>query len=317
MRARIGLIPLFGLAAWACYDPNFVSGVTKCASDGACPNDWVCESGVCVDAPGNDGAGGSGSGTGGSGGSGGGSSGGGGHGGGGGGTVASGGATGKGGSAGGGGTTGSGGSTLTCLQGATYTPANSLVTDFSDATPDPSRVGQYVFGSSVGDSGWTASYASGAIGTLSLTGGVLKYTATVEAPTSSDMYPYNGFGVYFNGPGCADLSSYNGVSFTLTVSVTGTCTAVFMVTDTEHIRPADDPQRGSCAGTASQCYSSQYTVTSATAMVAFNATPTVAGMPTAAIDKSKVLGLQWEFQTPSSATASCTGSITVDNVRLY
>ncbi len=322
MCARPSIVPVltalrvilaFGLGVWACYNPNFVAGVTKCATGGSCPNDWVCRSGVCVE-PSNAGSGGSSAATGGKGGGAGGSVTG--HGGtGAGGTVATGGTTGTGGSASSGGTTGTGGSTLSCILGGTYTPSSAIVTDFSDAMPDPNRAGQYAFGSRVGDPSTTASFASATVGTLGVSGGALTFTATLEVPTSSDIYPYNGFGVYFDGPGCANGSSYTGVSFTLTV--TGTCPAVFMFTDTEHIRGADDPSRGTCAGTAAQCYPSQFAVTSATTMVAFNATPTVTGMPTAIVDSSKLTGFQWQFNNPGTATTTCSGSMTIDNIRLY
>jgi hypothetical protein len=287
----------FCVGAAACYDPNFVAGVTRCSPYGACPNAWVCQAGVCVEHL-TSGTGGHISATGGRGGS-----------------PSTGGTTGAGGSPSTGGTTGTGGNTVSCIQGGTYKPSNKLVTDFSDPMPDPSRTGQYLFGSRVGDPTATGTFASGAPGTLSASGAGLTYSATVEAPTASDEYPYNGFGLYLDGPGCADVSSYTGFSFTLTI--TGTCPVYFMFNDAEHETPSSDPPRGICAAGASMCYPSQFPVTSGAVKVPFTLTPTVPGMPTAAIDPYKLTGVQWQLYLPSTATTSCSGSITVQNLQLY
>ena len=50
-------------------------------------------------------------------------------------------------------------------------PVAALITDFSDAAPDPSHSGQFRYGSSGGVTGGTATYASGTLGTLTLAGG--------------------------------------------------------------------------------------------------------------------------------------------------
>jgi hypothetical protein len=317
---------LVGAVVGSCYNPTFVSGVTKCSATGACPNDWACELGVCVDVSAT-GAGGStstgghggststgghagststgghaGSGTGGSTASGG-------HGG----TVATGGASGTGGATATGGTPGTGGSTPTCLQGASDRPAVSLITDFSDAAPDPNHSGEFVYGSSGGLLGGTARYASATPGTLTLSGGALTYAATLEAPTASDMFPFSGFAVYLNGPACTDASSYTGVAFTM--SVTGTCANYFEFSDSDHLTSASDSVRGAC--TATSCFASQFSVTSATTSVAFSATPAVSGSPTAAVDAGKLTGVQWQFGIPSGSTTGCSGTFTVDNIRFY
>ena len=316
------------LGASSCYNPNFVSGVTKCSPNGACPNDWVCRSGVCVDASAT-GSGGS-SPTGGKGGGTGGSATGG-HGGSGtGGAVTTGGAPGTGGSLGNGGATGTGGkgtggttstggspgtggSTLTCLQGESDAPVAKLITDFSDAAPDPNSSGDFRYGSSGGVMGGTARYASGTFGTLVLSGGALTYTATVEAPTTSVMYPFNGFAVFVDGPACVDASAYTGVAFTL--SVTGNCRNLFLFSDSYHLTSTNDSVRGAC--TAASCYASQFAVTSATTSVAFAATPTVLGAPVSTVYPAKLTGVQWQFSLPDGATTGCSGSFTVDNIRFY
>src|SRR5579871_2330413 len=219
-RALLWLLAIAAITAVSCFDPEFVSGVTRCFSDGACPDGWICQSvsgeKVCVASGAAGGATGGyanggatgGAGLGGTSGSGdrggstsiggapgsganGGAAGGAGHGG----ALASG---GRGGSTSTGGTSGTGGTTLDCLQGATTPPTSSLITNFSDAMPDPSHAGEYLFGTVSGEPGGTARYASGTIGTFSLSSGELTYGTTVEAPTASDMFPYSGFAVYFN-----------------------------------------------------------------------------------------------------------------------
>ncbi len=333
-----GVIALAGVGVWSCYDPSYVSGVTKCSSSGACPNNWVCQSGVCHDeatkgsgggtatggtggtaATGGHGGGGTG-GTVATGGHGGGGTGGtvatGGHGGGGtGGAVATGGhgGTGTGGTVATGGAPGTGGTALTCLQGASARPASSLITDFSDATADPAHTGEFLFGSTVGDLGGTSRYASGTIGTLSLSAGALTYATTVEAPTASQMFPFNGFALYFDGTACIDASAYTGVSFSL--SVTGTCQLVFAFNDSEHLMPGSDALRGAC--TAATCFPSQFLVSSSTTGIAFAGTPDNAGQPTAVVDPKKLTSIQWQFNLPNGSSTGCSGTMTLDNVRFY
>jgi hypothetical protein len=342
--AVVAALLLVGAASGSCYNPNFVSGVTKCSSTGACPNDWVCQSGVCVDvtaggAGGSTPAGGHGGSpsTGGHGGSpstgghGGGTSTGG-HGGGGaggassggtggassgsGGAVSSGGATGTGGTPSTGGASGAAGSSATCIQGATMKPPTALITDFSDAVPDSTRpAGDFSFGSTTGFPGGTARYASGAVGTASLSNGQLIFTATVEAATTANMYPFNGIVVFMSGMECIDASQYTGVSFDLALS--GTCSTIFQFSDSEHTLQTNDIYRGTCPPTTASCFDNQYNVNSGHNKIAFTDSPTVGGKPTATIDRSKLIGVQWQLGLPTTSTPGCSGSITIDNVSFY
>jgi hypothetical protein len=333
---------LAGAGLWSCYNPNFVSGVTKCSASGACPNDWVCEAGVCVDtsAAGTGGAtstGGHG-GTTASGGHGGGGAGGspatGGSGAGGsgtGGAVASGGVIGTGGkpatggspgtggapaTGGSSGTGGAAGNSPTCIQGATMPPPMALITDFSDAVPDTTRpAGDFTFGSTTGFPGGTARYASGAVGTTSLTSGQLIFTATLETPTTADMYPYNGFVVYMSSAECINASQYTGVSFDLALS--GSCATLFEFNDSEHTLATNDVYRGTCPLSTTTCFNSQFSVSSGHNRIPFSGTPLVNGQPTAAVDPRKLIGLQWQFGIPTGSSTGCTASLTLDNVSFY
>jgi hypothetical protein len=348
-RARLVLavagLLLVGAGLLSCYSPNFVSGVTKCSASGACPNDWVCESGLCVDtsAKGTGGA----SPTGGhggsraSGGQGGGGPGGasatGGHGGSGtggtaigtGGAVGSGGTPGSGGKPATGGAPGSGGTPAmggspgtggsagpTCIQGGTMSPPATLITDFSDVVPDPSRpAGDFTFGSTTGFPGGTSRYASGAVGTTTLTGGQLVFTATLEAPTTADMYPFNGFVIFMSSMQCIDASRYTGVSFDLALS--GSCQTLFEFNDSEHTLASNDTYRGTCPVSTTTCFNSQFGVSSGHNKIPFNGVPLINGQPTAAVDPRKLIGLQWQFGIPTGSTTACSASLTLDNVSFY
>ena len=228
----------------------------------------------------------------------------------------------------GGSSTGTGGSIAggNCTQGATFAPAQALITDFSD-TAMGTKAGQYVFGSSAGDPGSTTVFANPAStpGTLAITGGALTFSATVSAPgtASADQYPYNGFGIILNGPACVDVSSYTGgVSFSLGGSVSGTCSLVFSFNDAEHTNASDDAQRGLGTGTAyapQLDISSMLKSTATTVMIPFSSTFT-GGMPAASTsypDKMKFTGIQFQFSQPMTATKSCTGMLTLDNVKFY
>jgi hypothetical protein len=337
---------LAGAGLWSCYSPNFISGVTKCSASGACPNAWVCEAGVCVDksASGTGGAtaagghggttatgghGGSAAGgspaTGGhlgSGGSGvGGSTATGGNGGSGtggnltgsGGTVSTGGVVATGGSPGSG---GAAGSSPTCIQGATMPPPMALITDFSDAVPDTTRpAGDFSFGSTTGFPGGTARYASGTVGTAQIVSGQLVFTATLEAPTSADMYPFNGVVVFTSSTECINGSQYTGVSFDLAIS--GTCSTIFQFSDSEHTLQTNDIYRGTCPVSTTSCFDSQFSVSSGHNRIPFAATPIVNGQPTATVDPRKLIGVQWQLGIPNGSATGCSGSLTIDNVSFY
>jgi hypothetical protein len=334
---------------WSCYNPSFVSGVTKCSPSGACPNNWVCQAGVCVDVA-NGGAGGSvanggSTGTGGNAANGGhagggtagtagtagitGAAGTGGHAG----SGATGGhagsgaagssAGGSGGVVGAAGNTGAGGSTggaagspPTCIEGATMAPAGALITDFSDAVPDTGRPpGDFSFGSVSGFPGGTTRFASGTLGTATLSNGALVFGATVEAPSANDMYPYNGLHLFLDGTACINGSQYTGISFDATVS--GNCPLYFEFNDSEHTLQMNDTSRGTCQGSSATCYPSAFSVTSGHNRVAFAGTPAIGGSPTATVDARKLLGVQWQMQVPSTSATGCTGTLTLDNVSFY
>ena len=176
-------------------------------------------------------------------------------------------------------------------------------------SPGPSRSG-----STKGVPGLAQPFASGTVGTLTLTGGALNFTAVVETPTTTTPTPYNGFVLGFGAPTCVDAGKYTGVSFTIQ-SLSGTCNTVMEFTDSDHITATTAPGQGSCV--SSSCYPSDFTINASTVMLPFKATPSNPGQPTAAVDSAKLIGVQWECHQPTGATTPCTGTITIDNVSFY
>ena len=141
------------------------------------------------------------------------------------------------------GAAGTGTTATTCIDGLSTAPQQPLITDFSDAVVD--GTGEIKFGSSaVSAQGGTSLFASGTKGTLAVTGEALKFSGMVDAPTTAQMYPYNGFSLYVNGPGCVNANSYTGISFKIS-ALTGTCPLEFGFSDSAHTLPSSDSARGS------------------------------------------------------------------------
>jgi hypothetical protein len=219
-------------------------------------------------------------------------------------------AAGTGGSAGARGGSGGAGPT-NCAMGLTVPPGAALITDFSDAISDTQNPGEVRFGAISPVHGGSARYASTNKGTFTLSGGALTFGATVEAPTTSMMYPFSGFLLYFDGAACVNASAYQGVQFTLS-NVTGQCPIVFKFTDSAHSSSNDDSNRGTCSG---NCFGGAYLVSAGTVQIPFSTVPTYAGSPATLIDPAKLTDIQFQFQ--ANGSAACTGSFTVDDIRFY
>jgi hypothetical protein len=166
----------------------------------------------------------------------------------------------------------------------------------------------FTFGGTNPQGGGTYTYGSPAP-VLNLTSApALHAMLTAPAPTSPE---YVGFGLYFNS--CVDASMYTGVQFTIAGTVTG-CMVQFSANYSEDAATTDP--KGTCTG--SSCYSSQYTVASipATAspvMVLFS--QQTEGMPAAAVDKGKLVGVQWQFTVPMGM--ACMADVTISNVSFF
>ena len=204
----------------------------------------------------------------------------------------------------------------TCRGGVTTPPVAALITDFSDAAADPAHAGDYRFG---GDDasrvqGFTVRFSNTPRdkGTLSLSDGKLAFSATVTAPTASGPgeFPYSGFALVIDGPACVDASAYTGVSFELAGDL-GECILYLSFAYADDLATSADANRGLC--TDSNCYPSEYAITTSDTSVHFADAQTVPGLPISPIDTSKLVGVQW--QLASTGTTSCTAAFTVANVK--
>lgn len=253
-----------------------------------------------------------------------------------GGTSHTGGSTGSGGgtSTGSGGSGGSGAAVNACGPAGTGTsspPAAMLITDFSDAVPGAADAGasgsKFTFGTATTVQGGVSVFKNpmSTAGTVAVSGGALTFTATVSAAgTGQDLYPYNGFVVYINGPACTDASQYTGVSFSISGDP-GMCGLVFSINDAEHgdsTTGADMRFTGPAGAYAPQLLiGSMVSSAKTTIQVPFKGAAFANGNPaydaTVGIDPKAIAGVQWQFTNTSTSTAPCTGNITVDDITFY
>lgn len=197
----------------------------------------------------------------------------------------------------------------TCIGGATLPPVAALITDFSDAVPDPDSPGQFKFGggSPTSMQGGTSEFADTTEmkATLAITGGALAVSASSKGS-------YTGVVLYMKGPACVDGSAYTGVQFDLNGSL-GACNLSFGFTFADDLSPASDPQRGICVAT--NCYGPSVSVASTGAIkVPYSAVS--GGSPDMGVDRQKLTGVQWQLQSPAAGT-TCAASFTLDNVSFY
>lgn len=204
----------------------------------------------------------------------------------------------------------------TCRSGVTMPPVAALISDFSDVVPNPTSSGDFLFGGedAARVQGGTTRYSNRAstTGTLTVKDGALSFAATLSAPEAEgpDQYPFNGFGLYIDGPACVDGSAYDGVSFTLSGDL-GDCLLHFSFTYADGLATTADPLRGKC--TASNCYPAEYEITTSATYVNFVDIATIPGVPAPAVDSKELVGVQW--QLVPSGTEGCTATITVDDVK--
>lgn len=210
-----------------------------------------------------------------------------------------------------GGAAGATGTTANCISGATMPPAAALITDFSDAVPDPNSPGQFKFGGGTATrvQGGTSEFAdtTETKPTLAITSGALSVSASSKGS-------YTGVVLYMNGPACIDGSGYTGVQFDLNGSL-GTCVLSFGFAFADDLSPASDSQRGICAAT--NCYGPSVVVASTgTGTVKEPYTAVSGGSPDMGVDRQKLTGVQWQLQSPAAGT-TCSANFTLDNISFY
>jgi hypothetical protein len=139
---------------------------------------------------------------------------------------------------------------------------------------------------------------------------------------------YQGFGLYFNGntagTDCVDAHAYTGIQFDISGTLTGVgCTMQFSILDSEHADPTTstpaDPKAGGIKGDyAPQLAISSLTSNPTTLKVPYS-TP-AGGMPAAAVDPTKLTGVQWQLSVPAATdggATECDWNINIANVMFY
>jgi hypothetical protein len=208
---------------------------------------------------------------------------------------------------------GAGGSTDAGCR-ASDPPPSALITDFSvmDAGTPFFPIGGIFTYSSINNAPVpTATVMNGA------------WHVTLNAPGMAAAQ-YAGVGLFFSGnpsgTDCIDASAYTGVSFKIAGSVEGAgCTVEYSVTDSEHSDPMSNPKGSGPTGAYSPqlaASAGQITPTGQTVTILFSGVGSpLGGNPATPIDRTKLTGVQWQFNVPPGTTNACTADITLDDVK--
>jgi hypothetical protein len=249
-------------------------------------------------------------------------------------------------SSGGGGSTGSTGPTSTgstspnSTSGSPVTSSSGNPTTSSGtASTGSSSSGSTAAGCAKSDAPPGATILAAGDGGLSLIGGVTSYggaaapmpattaagaLTVTESAAATTMAQYVGAVVYFSGNSmgtdCINASTYTGVQFMISGSISAACTLSFSINDSEHAAAmASDPKAGGAAGSYPASVGVVPTATATQVKVPFTGTgapPLASGNPATAIDPTKIEGIQWQFAIPVG-TAMCTSSLTITNISFY
>lgn len=161
--------------------------------------------------------------------------------------------------------------------------------------------------------------------------GMMNVMDTVQIDSKAH---YQGFGLYMNGnpagTDCVNGSSYTGIQFDLSGSLTGTgCAMVFSINDSEHADSTTgsppDPKAGGAAGSYAPQFAitaSQITSTAMPIKVPFTAPAFANGAanPMTAVDPMKLTGVQWQLAVPVASdggATECVWNINLANVKFY
>lgn len=153
------------------------------------------------------------------------------------------------------------------------------------------------------------------VASVNADGSGVQIQATFAGPIQASAN-YMGVGLYFNSYSCLDVSAYTGVRFDFAGDLGG-CTLAVGAVSSEQITPSEDANRGTCAGTDSNCYGASVVVTP---------TPTLSvpfadlsgGVPLSTVDTKELVDVQWQLTGPVGHDAGgCSASFTVSNVTLY
>jgi hypothetical protein len=219
--------------------------------------------------------------------------------------------TGSGGATGSAGSTGTGGAVAGCA--ASDVPASTNIANFTSADGGVQAMdGIFTYGDTPKP-------------TYSIAGNQVNIMDTVQIGASAH---FQGFGLYFNGNAagtdCVDGHAYTGIQFDLSGTLIGVgCTMQFSILDSEHADPTTstpvDPKAGGIKGDyAPQLAISSLTSNATTIKVPYS-TP-AGGMPSAAVDPTKLTGVQWQLSVPvatDGGATECDWNINITNVKFY
>jgi hypothetical protein len=164
--------------------------------------------------------------------------------------------------------------------------------------------------------------------TVTTAGDGFVVSGKLVAPLTNN---YEGVGLFFNNPYCADASAYTGVEFKVLGDVGG-CKFAFGASSSEHVSTVDDPPRGHCVA-GHQCYGAQTDLTdqlkvftgeggasgtaegvasAVTIRVPFSSLRN--GSPVATLDPSTLENIEWLL---SASAGACEANLTITDVALY
>jgi hypothetical protein len=150
--------------------------------------------------------------------------------------------------------------------------------------------------------------------TLTADGAGIQITGGFVPPLDGN---WEGAGLFFDGASCIDASMYTGVQFDLSGDL-GSCALAFGASFSGDLSHADDPERGSCAGTDSTCYGPLASVASGATLIKVPFSSLTGGAPVAKLDPATIVEVEWELSAPTGADGgSCSANFTVENVAFY
>jgi hypothetical protein len=210
------------------------------------------------------------------------------------------------------------------IVGCTPVPVpGEAITDFSTYMSSAAADGTGSWGNAMTLSGTTFLYGGAVDGgavlpttTFDADAGNPNLGIHVEVPVGS----YSGIGFSFDGA-CSDASIFRGISFTMNGTLDGAQARMLVETDEDY--PVDTAaHKGHCPWTDPAAKLSQCAPPNKTFDVPVTPMPTILGfggflmgMPVPAVDSQRLVGLQWQFECPSSdGDASCAVDVTLDDV---
>jgi hypothetical protein len=148
----------------------------------------------------------------------------------------------------------------------------------------------------------------------------LHVTANITGTASPQ---YAGVVITMNGNAagtdCVDATAFTGIQFDIAGTIAGTgCTAQYATQDSAHADSTADARGAGPAGSYQPQAALTVTASVQTVRIPFvGAGSPTAGSPAVALDKSRLLGVLWQFTTAGGAANNCSVDVTIDNLKFY